>query len=528
MNRARLRLVVGLALTGVLAYNLLFFSGLQHLPGNVPLIVAFNPIFVAIASSVLSGHRLSARAWGGVSVSLVGALLVISRGHFADLALTFGLGESMILGCCLAWCAYTLMGRQVAATGLSSLGATTWSALFGALFLFLPALFEGQLAQFPWQAWPMQLAMLHLGGLATAVALLVCRWCEAYWRDKNCVFTNFVPVSAVMIGVLLLAEPFHWSMLVGGVLVLGGIWLAIALSVGFATAFFVFEVFFFVCRFSMKHSPAGLLQAISVPSISSTGNLARVVRLAQCITGARLAMVSLLGADDVSSTNNDAAFSAQDIADIGQYAILHHTPVIRSGPQCVQHPDYPILSAGMVRRMAVAQPRRVFGGGVMSGRYRCLTLSETQKEAMADLVALAETEFLLQDVDETQSDLLLKLNRQRHNLIDPLLRVWNRRGIMELLERKIKYSRRERRQLTLAYIDLDHFKRINDCFGHPVGDIVLQAVTQCIREMIRGYDLVGRIGGENSGHFPECRRGVRTKNCRENFGGCSKSDVPLL
>lgn len=227
LNRARLILVVGLALTGVLAYNLLFFSGLQHLPGSrAALIVALNPIFVAIASSVLSRYRLSWRAWGGVAVSLVGALLVISQGHVADLALTFGIGESMILGCCFAWCVYTLMGRQVAATGLSSLGATTWSALFGALFLLLPALFEGQLAQFPWQAWPMQLAMLHLGGLATAVAFI---WyadgVKAIGATRTIVFTNFVPVSAVMIGVLLLAEPFHWSMLVGGVLVLGGIWL---------------------------------------------------------------------------------------------------------------------------------------------------------------------------------------------------------------------------------------------------------------------------------------------------------------
>jgi len=227
LNRVRLPLVVGLALTGVLAYNLLFFSGLRYLPGSrAALIVALNPIFVAIASSVLSRHRLSVRAWGGVAVSLVGALLVISRGHFADLALTFGIGESMILGCCFAWCVYTLMGRKVAATGLSSLGATTWSALFGALFLSLPALYEGQLMQFPWQAWPMQLAMLHLGGLATAVAFI---WyadgVKVIGATRTIIFTNFVPVSAVMIGVLLLAEPFHWSMPVGGVLVLGGIWL---------------------------------------------------------------------------------------------------------------------------------------------------------------------------------------------------------------------------------------------------------------------------------------------------------------
>lgn len=248
----------------------------------------------------------------------------------------------------------------------------------------------------------------------------------------------------------------------------------------------------------MKHSPAGLLQAISVPSIASTGNLARVVRLAQCITGAHLAVVSLLGADNVSSTHTDAGFSAQDITDICQYAILHHTPVIRSGLQCVQHPDYPILDTlGLYVAWPLRNPEGYLVGVLCLADLAVLTLSEAQKDAMVDLVALAETEFLLQDVDETQSDLLLELNQARHeSLIDPLLRVWNRRGIMELLEREIKYSRRERRQLTLAYIDIDHFKRINDCFGHPVGDIVLQAVTQCIREMIRGYDLVGRIGGE--------------------------------
>lgn len=80
---------------------------------------------------------------------------------------------------------------------------------------------------------------------------------------------------------------------------------------------------------------------------------------------------------------------------------------------------------------------------------------------------------------------------------DPLTGVFNRRHLIEALDREVARCQRHRgRGLALCMIDLDHFKRINDSFGHPVGDEVLIAVGARIGKSIRSSDYVARYGGE--------------------------------
>jgi diguanylate cyclase (GGDEF)-like protein len=80
---------------------------------------------------------------------------------------------------------------------------------------------------------------------------------------------------------------------------------------------------------------------------------------------------------------------------------------------------------------------------------------------------------------------------------DALTGVFNRRHLMETLEHEVsRCGRGARRGLVLCMIDLDHFKKINDTFGHPVGDDVLSAVGQCIGSSIRSIDYLARYGGE--------------------------------
>jgi two-component system cell cycle response regulator len=74
--------------------------------------------------------------------------------------------------------------------------------------------------------------------------------------------------------------------------------------------------------------------------------------------------------------------------------------------------------------------------------------------------------------------------------------VWNRGAILEMLDREINRSRREGPSLGVLIGDLDHFKAINDTYGHLVGDAVLQEVTKRIQAAVRLYDAVGRYGGE--------------------------------
>ena len=60
----------------------------------------------------------------------------------------------------------------------------------------------------------------------------------------------------------------------------------------------------------------------------------------------------------------------------------------------------------------------------------------------------------------------------------------------------IRIARRDRRPLALLLFDLDHFKTINDRYGHLMGDLALSAFTRAVSSVVRATDLVGRIGGE--------------------------------
>ena len=79
---------------------------------------------------------------------------------------------------------------------------------------------------------------------------------------------------------------------------------------------------------------------------------------------------------------------------------------------------------------------------------------------------------------------------------DALTGVWNRAALDEALQRAMCLARRHRSALSVLMIDLDHFKRINDRFGHACGDKALRSVVDCIRNCIRGSDELFRYGGE--------------------------------
>jgi diguanylate cyclase (GGDEF)-like protein len=79
---------------------------------------------------------------------------------------------------------------------------------------------------------------------------------------------------------------------------------------------------------------------------------------------------------------------------------------------------------------------------------------------------------------------------------DGLTSLWNRKAILSILERELLRAERDRQMVGLIMIDVDHFKNINDTRGHAAGDAVLRIIATGIAAMVRPYDSVGRIGGE--------------------------------
>ncbi len=85
---------------------------------------------------------------------------------------------------------------------------------------------------------------------------------------------------------------------------------------------------------------------------------------------------------------------------------------------------------------------------------------------------------------------------QRLAIVDETTGLYNRRGLVELGQREVERVRRFNRSLSAIFLDIDHFKKINDSYGHKVGDEILLGLAACIRSEVREIDLVTRYGGE--------------------------------
>lgn len=79
---------------------------------------------------------------------------------------------------------------------------------------------------------------------------------------------------------------------------------------------------------------------------------------------------------------------------------------------------------------------------------------------------------------------------------DPLTGMWNRGAILDLMHGEFERVRRSKGVFGVLMLDLDHFKKVNDTYGHLAGDVVLQEAGRRIQHAVRPYDWAGRYGGE--------------------------------
>ena len=100
--------------------------------------------------------------------------------------------------------------------------------------------------------------------------------------------------------------------------------------------------------------------------------------------------------------------------------------------------------------------------------------------------------FSLQDQLEEQYQKSIYESATR----DGLTRIFNKKYFLDTLRKEFAYCLRHRVPLSLVMFDIDHFKKINDTYGHPAGDYVLQRVAAKVAETVRQEDLFARYGGE--------------------------------
>ncbi|MET0094553.1 MAG: GGDEF domain-containing protein, partial [Sedimenticola sp.] len=110
---------------------------------------------------------------------------------------------------------------------------------------------------------------------------------------------------------------------------------------------------------------------------------------------------------------------------------------------------------------------------------------------------------IVYDVTDTATDelMLQKVNRELELIsrTDGLTRLMNRHAWEESVEQEFRRAVRSGRASTLVMFDIDHFKKVNDTYGHQAGDEVLRQVAETLMETQRDTDLAGRYGGEEFG-----------------------------
>lgn len=204
---------------------------------------------------------------------------------------------------------------------------------------------------------------------------------------------------------------------------------------------------------------------------------------------------------DATKERQESAFliviSAKSAAGIGRMHKLDRAEVVMGRST---EAEFQIEDDGISRKHA-----KVLADG--SGAFRLMDLGSTNgtflNGSRVDTAPLKDGDkiqigsntvlkFSLQDQLDEQYQRSIYESATR----DGLTRIFNKKYLLDTLKKEFAYCLRHRIPLSLAMVDVDHFKKINDTYGHQAGDYVLARIAQRISETIRAEDLFARYGGE--------------------------------
>ena len=230
----------------------------------------------------------------------------------------------------------------------------------------------------------------------------------------------------------------------------------------------------------------------------------RIARMARRSFRVPIAAISLIDADRqwfkavdglaANETSREVAFCS--------HAILSDDPlVVGDARQDPRFADNPLVQGDPNIRFYAGCPVHGPDGATLG--TLCIidrtprTVEDQDVEALQDLARLVEDELRVKSANERHAALISELDEvRRQAAVDGLTRLWTRSAIDELLLREHAQSRRDEANLAVALIDFDHFKKVNDTYGHAAGDTVLREGSARLNSVLRPMDSLGRYGGE--------------------------------
>ncbi len=190
------------------------------------------------------------------------------------------------------------------------------------------------------------------------------------------------------------------------------------------------------------------------------------------------------GYDVVVADDGDKAWEVLQREDAPQLAILDWVMPGLDGPQICRE----VRSLGEQRYV-----------------YLLLLTAKSEKEDLVKGMDAGADDFLTKPFDAQELRARLRagiriLELQETLRVqathDSLTGLWNRAATFDFLRRELNRGERQGTPVTVVMTDIDHFKQINDTYGHLTGDVVLREVAHQLSSAVRGYDVIGRFGGE--------------------------------
>jgi diguanylate cyclase (GGDEF)-like protein len=246
------------------------------------------------------------------------------------------------------------------------------------------------------------------------------------------------------------------------------------------------------------------LRAMTLLSTPREADFDRVTRIASKLFGTGIAAITLVDKErqsfksciglEITGTTREYSFCSHAIESLGTF-------VVRDALADRRFHDSPLVTGEPKIRFYAGEPLRN-AAGFLIGTLCVLSheprgFSEEDQKSLQDLSRMVELVLENRRLQETQFALLNSLvEADRDKRVDPLTGIWNRRGLDELFDRELARVTRENIPLTVGMADIDYFKKVNDTFGHQIGDEAIKVTANLLLNNVRKTDIVGRYGGE--------------------------------